>query len=305
MAGGRLWTAAEDEYIAREYPHADLDSISAAIGRTRKAIHQRASKLSLPRKNPRDWPDADVEFVRRNYPAMPTRDIVRHLGRPYESVRKMAERLGIRKERRFYWYTVNSGAFDLLSPDTAYVVGMILADGCIHDAGRFTIANTDKEILELIGNALGTTRPLHPYYNPPYKPGYTLHITDRRMVTALADLGITPRKSLTARLPAVPDEYFFDFLRGYFDGDGHARGDGRHLTVIFASGSRGLLADVSQAAARHLGREPRPVRPHANRRGYLLTYHGPAALEIGDRMYQRAGALYMPRKRIPFDAYRN
>lgn len=305
MAGGRLWTTAEDEHLAREYPHADLDSISTAIGRTRKAIHQRASKLGLPRKNPRDWPDADVEFLRRNYPAMPTRDVVEHLGRPYESVRMMAQRHGICKERRFYWYTVNSGAFDLLSPDTAYVVGMILADGCVHDAARFSIASTDKEILGLIGKTLGTTRPVSVYYSPPHKPGYTLHINDRRMVTALADLGITPRKSLTARMPAVPDEYFFDFLRGYFDGDGNAHGDDRRLTLTFVSGSQGLLTDISQAVARHLVHDPRTVRPHANRRGYLLKYHGPAALEVGDRMYQRAGALYIPRKRAPFDVYRN
>ncbi len=36
----------------------------------------------------------------------------------------------------------------------------------------------------------------------------------------LMSIGITPAKSKTIASVAVPDEFFADFLRGYFDGDG-------------------------------------------------------------------------------------
>lgn len=304
MPGGRLWSDAEDKYLTREYPHASLDSISAVLGRSSSSIHQRAWNLGLSRKNPRDWPESDVEFLRRNYPTMPTGEIVEHLGRPDYAIWSMARRLGISKERCGFRYAVNSEAFDPLTPDSAYVVGMILADGCIHSKKSFSIDNTDREILELISKVLGSPRPLSMYHRPPYKPSYKLGITDAGMVAALSNLGIGPRKSLTARLPQVPPELFFDLLRGYFDGDGNAYGDGQRLRITLASGSPELLADIAEAIARHLGTRVRPTRRHANHRAHLLTYHGLVALEIADHMYRRAGQLYMKRKREPFEAYR-
>lgn len=36
----------------------------------------------------------------------------------------------------------------------------------------------------------------------------------------LVDIGLTPNKSKTIGKLKIPEEYFFDFLRGCFDGDG-------------------------------------------------------------------------------------
>ena len=36
----------------------------------------------------------------------------------------------------------------------------------------------------------------------------------------LLDIGLTSKKSLTLGALCIPDKYFFDFLRGCFDGDG-------------------------------------------------------------------------------------
>jgi hypothetical protein len=44
--------------------------------------------------------------------------------------------------------------------------------------------------------------------------------------------------------PHVPDKYFFSFVRGYFDGDGHVKVSGktgRKIRISFASGSKSFL----------------------------------------------------------------
>ncbi len=63
-----------------------------------------------------------------------------------------------------------------------------------------------------------------------------------------------PAKSKVIKLPKVPDEYFGDFLRGYFDGDGNVvscyfRKKGRVkssrvFSVRFTSGSMAILSGI-------------------------------------------------------------
>lgn len=52
---------------------------------------------------------------------------------------------------------------------------------------------------------------------------YTLCIMSKSIVKDLADHGISDRKSLTIEFPDVPDEYFWSYMRGLTDGDGHVR----------------------------------------------------------------------------------
>ena len=59
----------------------------------------------------------------------------------------------------------------------------------------------------------------------PHRGGYGtrchhLAWSDRRFYDWLANVGLTPAKSLTLGPLAVPDEYFADFFRGCVDGDG-------------------------------------------------------------------------------------
>ncbi len=47
-----------------------------------------------------------------------------------------------------------------------------------------------------------------------------VQFSDVNFYNFLFDIGLMPHKSKILEAIAVPDEYFFDFLRGDFDGDG-------------------------------------------------------------------------------------
>ena len=57
------------------------------------------------------------------------------------------------------------------------------------------------------------------------KSGYCLHahhvqFSHKKLYGELQKIGLEPNKSKSIGALRIPDRYFFDFLRGYFDGDG-------------------------------------------------------------------------------------
>src|SRR3989338_983895 len=107
------------------------------------------------------------------------------------------------------------------SPQFAYAIGLLTADGCLLNDGRhidFTSKDyeqvaTFKECLKLkvkIGTKLSG---IGNKYN-------RIQFGDVLFYAFLISIGISPAKSKTISSVRVPDKYFVDFLRGYFDGDG-------------------------------------------------------------------------------------
>jgi len=86
------------------------------------------------------------------------------------------------------------------------------------------------------------------------KKRYRLQVGSKEMFQDLLRLGLTPRKSKNIKLPVIPNQYFADFVRGNFDGDGCVkfglyikRGRKKPSPVLitqFSSGSRDFLVDL-------------------------------------------------------------
>src|SRR3989344_5923597 len=115
--------------------------------------------------------------------------------------------------------------FRIWSSEMAYVLGFFVADGNMirnkRGAYFISIEITDKDILEKMKKAIGSTHKISIRKNQfPEKDSYRLQIGSKAMFNDLLKLGITPNKSKTIDLPEIPKNYFSDFLRGYFDGDG-------------------------------------------------------------------------------------
>ena len=79
----------------------------------------------------------------------------------------------------------------------------------------------DRGLLMRIRNLLGSTHKVSRRKRKNWQPSYRLQIGSKGMYFDLLRLGIGPRKSKTIQLPRIPSDYFADFLRGYFDGDGN------------------------------------------------------------------------------------
>lgn len=108
------------------------------------------------------------------------------------------------------------------SPDLAYVVGLIASDGCLYNDGRhIEFTSNDIDLISTFKNILELKAKIG------YKiSGYTgeksprLQFGDIVLYQWLKSVGLMPRKSKIIGQLKVPKKYFFDFLRGLFDGDG-------------------------------------------------------------------------------------
>ncbi len=149
------------------------------------------------------------------------------------------------------------------SPRFAYAIGLIATDGCLYSDGRhMNFTSKDRDLAETFIQCLRLKVKIGRK-----KSGFTskdsyCHVQFGDVVFHrwLCSIGITPRKSKTLNTLRVPRKYFFDFLRGSFDGDGsiYSYWDKRWKSsfmfyVQFTSASLHHLEWLQTIIDRHLG----------------------------------------------------
>lgn len=242
------------------------------------------------------------------FPTETAGTIAAELGRTRAAIGRRAALLGLKKSNGRYeriqdHYSVNSRAFHELTPATAYVLGLILADGSLRGS-LLKITNNDLNVMLAVRKSLGSD---HRLVVPTALRDrtFTCSIRSAELTAGLRKWGIIENKSLIGIWP--PDlsaELFPHVLRGYFDGDGYVGYGYRHgLRVKFTCGSPGLLRALSLELHERYGLPIRTIeqdkgRPNANR----LWYYGPAGAQVGQIMYSADG-LHIKRKRSVFDEY--
>ena len=106
-------------------------------------------------------------------------------------------------------------------PNLAYAVGLIATDGCLSSDGLlFDLTSKDREQLLNFSKCLGVNFTIGNKWNSKGDECLRIQFKNRIFYDFLLSIGLTPRKSLTMGRLAIPNKYFFDFLRGSFDGDG-------------------------------------------------------------------------------------
>jgi len=138
------------------------------------------------------------------------------------------------------------------SPEKAYVLGFLIADGHIYKTGNrveLGVKESDSAVLEAITGAMGLSVPLRVALNS-YDKSRFIRVTlgARRAVEDLAKYGLRNDKSKTAIYPSVPAELEGHLVRGIWDGDGSIQKYMFELT-----GTSALLDGVVDAAQRHTG----------------------------------------------------
>lgn len=110
------------------------------------------------------------------------------------------------------------------SPDFAYAIGLLAADGNLSNDGRhidltskdIQLLNTFKKCVKLNGVKISTKS--DGYSETKY---LRIQFSNVRLYRWLLGIGLMPNKSKTISELKIPNKYFFDFLRGCFDGDGY------------------------------------------------------------------------------------
>lgn len=109
------------------------------------------------------------------------------------------------------------------SNNLAYVVGLIVTDGNLSKDGRhLDITSKDLEQITTFESILKTKNKIGIKSSPSHRGRkyYRIQFSNVELYRFLVKIGLEPNKSKTIGKLSIPDEYFRDFLRGCFDGDG-------------------------------------------------------------------------------------
>lgn len=182
-------------------------------------------------------------------------------------------------------YNVDESFFKKWTPSMAWVLGIAASDGCTsifkakNTSYVFSLIMKDKDIIGKVKKALNADQPI---FRKEVKTGFGsgqfwgIQIYSKIIVTDLIKKGIIPRKSKTLNFPAIPKEFFFHFVRGYFDGDGCVykpskkklkKWPGTRNSPIFTSGSKNFLIELQK----HLRARHFPCSLYSNGDAYNLS----------------------------------
>jgi hypothetical protein len=136
-------------------------------------------------------------------------------------------------------HNINELFFDEWTYDMAYILGFIMADGCI-SCNTLSISQKEKEILEEMKIKM-SSGVINKRVNNKNNYLYNLVINSKYIVTVLREeYNITENKSITLKPPPnIPDKYLPHLIRGLFDGDGHVSKGG--FTVVITTASQHIV----------------------------------------------------------------
>lgn len=189
------------------------------------------------------------------------------------------------------------------SSDFAYAVGLLTADGCLSKDGRhISLTSTDKAQISLFKKCLGIKTKTAKKYSGSGDMAYCTQFGDVLLYRFLLGIGLTPAKSKTLESVAVPDVYFMDFARGYFDGDGCSYSyydpvfkNSYRFYISFTSASP-IFVDWFRAKITRLLRIRGSVGGYTGKSYVQLRYAKKEAIVLAQGMYYTTPLPHLRRK---------
>lgn len=198
------------------------------------------------------------------------------------------------KWRKFVW-----------SLKLAYAVGLFATDGCLYNDGRhLSFVSMDVEQLDTFKKCLNLkTRITFKLRDKLGNKCPHVQLSDVALYQFFQSIGLTPNKSKTIGKLAVPSEYFFDFLRGAFDGDGcfYSYFDPRWRSSFMfylglASASPSFISWIRAEIYNRLGILGH-VTKDKKKSNYQLKYAKTESLKIIQKMYYSSTVPCLSRKK--------
>ncbi len=196
------------------------------------------------------------------------------------------------------------------SPDFAYAIGLIVSDGNLSPDGRHVVfTSKDSELIDKFQQSLKIKIHIGRKASGALeeKKYYVVQISDVLFYRFLLGIGLMPKKSKIIWAVKMPDEYFFDFLRGSFDGDGssYSYWDSRWRSsfmfyMSFVSASQAHIDWLQHNIMWKSG-----ISGSVNASGrsplYQLRYAKTESLKLFRRLYYNDEVICLSRKRFKLE----
>lgn len=165
------------------------------------------------------------EYIIKNYQKRTAKSLSEEIGCSKSLITKIWMDNGLNGKTNRSYYCNFSYFSNINTPNKAYILGLITADGCIYERNNhegmwnISIHKDDEELLDKIRREIQSNNPIKQN-----EKMSTLTVVSQKMFDDLVKIGIIPRKTflidLNLVLKNIPQNFHPDFIRGYFDGDG-------------------------------------------------------------------------------------
>lgn len=188
----------------------------------------------------------------------------------------------------------------------AYATGLIASDGCLSSDGRhIDMTSVDLDQLANFQLAIGSAYKISEKFNSSSITAHRVQFSNVALYDFFVKVGLTPNKSKTIGELNVPDEFYADFLRGVFDGDGTTYGyfDKRWRSsflyyVSITSASIEFLRFLSEQNFRLIHTSGTSIRKGT--RSFSLAYAKEDSLKLYNYIYYSPDTIYLERKKNKF-----
>lgn len=193
------------------------------------------------------------------------------------------------------------------SPQLAYAIGLLATDGCLSPPGHLIdLTSNDREQLENFRHCLGVDLSITKKSAGNGRKSLRIQFKNVLFYNFLLSIGLTPAKSRTLGPLKIPSKYFFDFLRGVFDGDGstYLYWDPRWRSSFMyyfciASASEKFILWLRREIELRLAIQGHITFSRKRNVCYQLKYAKRDSVKVLRRMYHPAAkGMYLNRKRL-------
>jgi len=192
------------------------------------------------------------------------------------------------------------------SANFAYAIGLLATDGCLSPDGRhLSLTSKDTDQLETFMKCLRINNKIGKVKNRKGQTASRVQFGDVLFIKFLDSIGLLQAKSLTLGRIDVPLEYFFDFLRGCFDGDGssYSYWDPRWKSSFmfymeFSSGSIDFIEWIRKEINTKLKIRGHITSARKKNKYYQLKYAKYEGIKLVMEMYKKRGCICLKRKKL-------
>lgn len=242
-----------------------------------------------------------------------TKEICEEIGKNRATVNVMLRYHGLKPNKPGFnrkKHTLNDNYFSCInSGEKAYFLGLLFADGNVSSSSfkiNIYLQEVDGYLIQKFKKALGYTGPIGKRLakSTNHSDQIYIQINSKKIKEDLGKLGCVPRKATILRFPKLPKKYFWDFFRGYFDGDGCVMSKklmgGTFSRIIVIASCIYFNQQLSKILLDRVGIKS-SVRRTVNMCSHLGVYNRRGVELIRDNIYKDA-SVFMKRKKNKFYA---
>lgn len=206
----------------------------------------------------------------------------------------------------------------------SYVLGVITADGSLSikrirkdGSKQYSLDITNKKIslLRKIRKIMQSQQKIGLKYNGRNKEEkyYRIQIGHQEICKDLLNLGIKPRKTYEPFIIKVPQKYFPDFVRGFFDGDGtvyiYEVNGTPQIKASFRNTSLPFITRFNRQLCASLNIPVKAIHKEINKKGnipeYAIYFYIDDCEKLSKFMYGNESPVYLPCKRRIFKKWKS